>query len=281
MIYTPESKRIKNLRNSLIKIIPRSPNNKQSLQVLESKPLIDLLVVYSNWIIRFIPPRRRNIIISPMVKKDKKWHSLLGDILAFLDKVENGEDLKPNLSLLVRKKGFSYSPSKTCPNWEDKDMLLNVMGYHHFHLGKMQDDKDYVKQADDVLFAKVTRNVFEVLGIFNYKVFEMSREPSKTMPMERNRLYKIFEKHSQNALPYGITLDGHTLGNVLAMQDYVRVIKEIDPKLDYREYIKELFEKNNIPVPKKTNLIWNFRFLDLGVLDKRSNSYFVFRYGPN
>ncbi len=284
MVCMPETKRIKNLRNDIIKKIPKIPNNKETLQVLEAKPLTDLFIIYANWAIRFIQPRIRNIKISPEAKNDKKWKSLSNKISTFLEKVKNGEDLTPNLSKRVHEKGFSLAASKSQPNdksWEDKDFLLNVMGYYHFHLGVKKNNRGLAERTDDVLFAKVTRNEFEVIGIFDHTVFDTSIEPSNQITVERKRLYETFDNGSLHSILSSITMSGHATRTIFPMIDYVNVIKEIDPKLDDSAYIERLFNESNLSIPKRTNLIWTFRYLDLGVLDKRSNAYFVFRYGPN
>lgn len=285
MVFITETKRVKNLRNDIIKEIPKSPNDKEALQALEAKVLTDLFIIYANWRIRFIQPRIRNIKISPGAKNDIKWKSLSNEISTFLEKVKNGEDLTPNLSTRVHKAGFSLAASKKSPqndkSWEDKDFLLNVMGYHHFHLGRKKNAGGFVERTDDVLFAKVTRNEFEVIGIFDHTVFESTREPSNQITVEKERLYNTYDNDSLHSILSGITLSGHSTRTIFPMIDYVNVIQEIDPQLDDNVFVEKLFNESNLFIPKKTNLIWKFRYLDLGVLDKRSNTYFVFRRGPN
>jgi hypothetical protein len=70
----------------------------------------------------------------------------------------------------------------------DKDMLLNVMGYHHFHLDAAPHNK---KRSDDVLFAHVTPDTFTLLGIFDHTVFCYTR-----ITTERMRLWEIFGAHA-------------------------------------------------------------------------------------
>ncbi len=286
-----ESKRVKNLRDTLIKQIPRSPNNKQSLKELQSKSLTDLLIVYANWVVRYITPRQRKVVIEPTANKDPRWNTLYDKISSFLQKVESGKDLTPHLSLDVHKKGFSPASSGTCPDtdkWADKDFLLNVMGYHHFHIGDKQEDKNHVERTDDVLFAEVNRNRFRLVAIFNHSVFKTNRDITQSLTTERQRLWRIFDERSFSDVPSGsvvipsiIMTSGHSLNIVRRVQDYINVIKEIDPKLSELNFVRELFEKSEVPIPKKYKLSWHFRFLDLGVFDETSKTYFVFRYGVN
>lgn len=63
--------------------------------------------------------------------------------------------------------------------------------------------------------------------------------------------------------------------------DYARVVREIDPKLDDIEFVKGLYGLAGPPCPKKPKLKWHLNYLDLGLLDTTSNTFFVFRYGPN
>jgi len=286
-----ESERIKKLRESLIKEIPRTPNDRQSLLELESKSLPDLLVIYANWIARYITPRKRDVIIEQAALSDLRWATLAGQIYQFLEKVKSGEDLTPHLSLIIRKKGFSPAATKVgqdVDKWEDKDFLLNVMGYHHFHLGNQIAAKDHVGRTDDVLFAEVTRDKFRVIAIFSHSVFEKNTIITPALTDERKRLWEIFDEHSlagatpgSLVIPSIIMTSGHSFKIVRLAQDYMRVIKEIDPKLDDYNFVKDLFAEAEISLPKKYKLNWHFRFLDLGVFDNASKTYFVFRYGVN
>lgn len=286
-----DSKRIKKLRESLIKQIPRTPNDKQSLQELESKTLTDLLIVYANWVVRYVTPRQREVIVESAAKADPRWNILSDQINSFLGKVKSGEALTPHLSLKVHKKGFSPAASRTGPGsdkWDDKDFLLNVMGYHHFHLGNKNEGKDHVDRTDDVLLAEVNRSKFRVVAIFNHSVFKKNGAVTQSLTAERQRLWEIFDERSMSSAPPGsivipsmIMTSGHSFNIIRRVQDYIHVIKKIEPKLDDHKFVQELFEESEVPIPKKYKLSWHFRFLDLAVLDDASNTYFVFRYGVN
>ncbi len=290
-VISSESARLKKLRRSLINQIPRTPNDRQSLLALESKSFPDLLVIYANWVARYITPRKRDVIIEKHVTRDPRWRSLSSSINHLLEKVKSGEDLTPHLSLKIHKKGFSPAATRSDQNvdrWEDKDFLLNIMGYHHFHLGNQIQGKDHVERTDDVLFAEVTRDKFRVIAIFNHSVFEKTATVTSELTEERKKLWNIFDERSLAGAPPGsvvipsiIMTSGHSYKIVRLAQDYMRVIRDIDPKLDDHNFVRELFSEASIPIPKKYKLNWHFRFLDLGVYDDTTKTYFVFRYGVN
>jgi hypothetical protein len=82
-------------------------------------------------------------------------------------------------------------------------------------------------------------------------------------------------------MPSMIATSGHSLNTVMAAQEYVRVIKEIEPKLDDIEFVRSLYEGSGIEAVNTKKLVWHFRHLDLGIFDSTSGFFGVFRYGPN
>ncbi len=161
------------------------------------------------------------------------------------------------------------------------------MGYHHFHLGLSTEPKGFVTRTNDLLFAKVSRDSFTVLAIFDHSVFDMNFSTG-TMTMERERLWSLFEEHSSRGLPPGsvyapamITTSGHSLHLVRLADNYSYIIREIDPKLDDIAYIQEMYQSAGIACPKKPKLPWHLNCLDLGLLDSSSNTFFILKYGPN
>jgi len=266
--------------------IPRLPNNKESLVAFEGMSLGSVLIHYTNWAIRYVAPRARKVEVEPVAANDHRWSARQTEITAFLDKVKRGEDLTPHLSLEPHTKG--YTPSTTAADrWADKDFLLNVMGYHHFHLGASLEAKGHVKRTDDLIFARVARDSFTVVAIFDHSVFDMERTPSGDMNPERTRLWQVFDEHSARGLPPGsvyipamITTSGHSLHLVRLADEYARIVRTIDPKLDDKAYVLDLYDKAGIPRPKNQKLKWHLNLLDLGLLDSSVPVFFVFKYGP-
>jgi hypothetical protein len=279
-----EPKRITAFRLAIAKQIPKFPNDKTSLQALEAKSLGSLLIDYANWAIRYIAPRSRTVVVEQSTSSDPRWQSLGADIQALLKKAEDGDDLTPHLSPQTHRRGFTPAASVPGPNvnrWADKDMLLNVMGYHHLHLDAAPSNQ---MRSDDVLFAHVTRDLFTVVGIFNHTVFEAT-QPNAAMTAERDRLWKIFDERSTRGVAPGqivatsIALSGHSLTQLPAR--YARVVTELDPKLDDVTYVRGLYEKARVPVPAKPKVRWHLIHLTLGLADELAGVFFPLCIEPS
>jgi hypothetical protein len=288
----PETKRIRKLREDLIKNIPRLPNNGKTLEIIKQKSLAELLIIYLNNAARFVPPRSRSVAIEPSATKDPRWTTFYPDAKILFEKARNGTDLTPNLSLKIHKEGFSVAGTtgklSIRDKWADKDLILNVMGYHHFHLSQLLENKGHTKRTNEVLFAQVTRSEFIAIGFFDHSVFDSSIQPSNQMTAERERLWEIFLTRSSRGIPPGtaympwsIATSGHTTHHVSMANHYARTITVIDPMLDDPGYLKAKFRAvGNKSQPEKYRLSWRLEFLDLGVYDEVSNVFCIAEKGP-
>ncbi len=287
MSRQPESRREKQFRLSIVKNLPRFPNTRETLTGLEAMTLDSVLIHYANWALRYVPPRIRRVHVEPEASGDHRWLALQPEIAAFLDKVARGEDITSHLSLDPHTRG--YTPSNTSADrWADKDFVLNVMGYHHFHLGTDLESKGHTRRTDELIFARVTRDTFTVVAIFDHSVFEMQPAPSEGMNSERNRLRQVFDAHVADGLPPGsvylpttIATSGHPLFLVRLATQYVRIVRDIDPKLDGADYVRDLYCRAGIPIPKNPKLKWHLNFLDFGLLDNRGSPFLILRKGPS
>jgi hypothetical protein len=287
-----ESKRIQAFRRDLIKQIPRFPNDRASLRAMEAKRLTDLLITYIGWRVRYVGMRPRTVSGQAVLTGDPRAAALAPNLAAFFQAVEGGQDLTPYLSLLPH--GHGYTPAAdpkvvTRPDsWADKDFLLNVMGLHHFHLGLTPEAAGHMKRTNEVLFAAVGRDTFEVLGLFDHAAFEY--EPDGTMTPERQKLWAAYSARADaSALPgeawlgglggLGITTSSQPLSVVLTAQRHVRLIRDIDSKLDDPAFVKTLYP--NGPVPRRPKTQWHYRYLDLGVLDEPASHFAIFERGPS
>ncbi|SEF25619.1 hypothetical protein ABL840_01720 [Variovorax sp. NFACC27] len=284
-----EPKRIRQLRLAICKQIPKFPNNRESLAALEAKSLGAVLIDYINWGNRFVPPRPRRVTIEPTLTADSRWKRLSGDVKALLKKARDGADLGPYLSLRVARHGFTLKSreiSQSADRWEDKDFFLNVMGYHHFHLGPSIEAAGHAARTDEVLFAQVTRDAFTAVGLFDHSVFESKEAASQSMTAERDRLWRLTEQRNSFGRAPGIYIDhpitnsGHSLQHTHLAAHFARQIYFVDPKLDDLASRAELFPDLPHAVVKAMKLTWNFHYLDLGLCDRTSGTFFVLQKGP-
>lgn len=284
MSNTLASRRVQNLRRSLINQIPRIPNNRISLNSLESKTDTDLFIIYMCWQIRHVSISPRVIINLPVLKDDSRASILAPNIEAFLANVESGSDLNPYLSRSAHRHGYvmENDPSiETTSSWEDKDFLLNVMGFHHFHLGLEKKSNGLIARTNEVLFAHVSRNSFKVIGLFDHTVFDWAVEDHLTP--ERQKLWLIYDQFQATQIaPGGMAIGGiggmgiTTAGTPMIITqmaiNQVRCIEKVNPRLDDLCYVQEVICRN-LEFPEKIKLSWRFSHLDFGLFNEPSREF--------
>ena len=283
--------RLKKLHGDLVKAIPRIPNNRTTLDALRARSIGELIIYFICWRLRFVASRPRLVEIEPAVTNDGRWSKWSGYVQAFLARVEAGEDLTPWLSLEAYTRAFSLAATQPGPHvdrWEDKDFLLFVMGLHHFHLGQALEKKGHAVRTNEIIFAEVTRERFDVVALTDHDVFANNADGSLTP--ERERLWELFDsrraKDVQPGAVYvgggygslGISTSGHPTYLVLIARKYGRIITEIDPKLDDPIYVAGLYPAGRPLKPPK--LSWGFKHLDLVICDDANQCYFTMGRGP-
>ncbi len=284
-------RRLKQLRRELVKAIPRVPNDRATLDALRVMSVGQLIIHFLCWRLRFVEPRPRVVEIEPAVTNDGRWSNRSGDVQAFLARVEAGEDLTPWLSLRAYTRAFSLAATQTRPDvdrWEDKDFFLFVMGLHHFHLGQIFEKKGHAARTNEIIFAEVTRERFDVVALTDHDVFGNNSDGSLTP--ERERLWELFDsrraKDMQPGAVYisggygglGISTSGHPTYLVRLAEKYGLTIRDIDPKLDDPFYVSSLYPEGRPEKPPK--LRWGFKHLDLVVCDDANQCYFTMGKGP-
>jgi hypothetical protein len=284
-----ETKRIEAMRLGLAKQIPKFPTGKASKRSLEGKSLGPLLIDYTNWAIRYVAPRPRKVIVEPTASTDSRWKALQKDINPFLEKVKLGEDLTPHLSHWPHRRGYTPAASAQGPDvdrWADKDMLLNVMGYHHLHTSTTIDPGGFERLSNEILFAHVTREEFTVVGIFDHSVFK--NEPGQPLTPERERLWQIYdERLTRHVSPGSVVVaspimqSGHSMHSVQLAMEYARLIADIDQRLEDPAYISSLTAGTAFALPPKPKWKWHLKCLDLGLIEEASGFFLLFRKGPN
>ena len=68
-----ERPRLKKFRLELIRLIPRVPNDRASLQHMMAKSLRDVVLDYLNWASRYVAPRPRTVMIELEAQTDPRW----------------------------------------------------------------------------------------------------------------------------------------------------------------------------------------------------------------
>lgn len=261
-----EPPRIKRFRSELIKAIPRFPNDRGALLHMRQKHLPELLIDYVNWRSRYVGQRPRTVSVEAAANSVSRWATHAAAITAFLDKARRGDDLTPHLSIEPHTKG--YTPTARAPGatpadrWSDKDFVLNIMGYHHFHLGTKFQRRGHVDRTDDLIFAEVHRDTFNVIAIFGHEVFD----PNSA---ERLRLWSAHDQVVYRGLPHGsvvipamIATSGHTVMVVHYAQQCARIIRDFEPKLDDLDLMASLYPPGQ-QMSSQPKFSWGFYHLDL------------------
>ncbi len=278
-----EPPRIKKFRRELIKVIPRVPNNRASMLHMQQKHLTDLLIDYVNWRSRYIGQRPRTVSIEPAAQADPRWSAHAVAIADFLDKVRRGDDLTPHLSIEPHTRG--YAPASRAAGappvdrWSDKDFLLNVMGYHHFHLGTKVQKRGHVDRTDDLIFAEVHRDTFNVNTVFGHDVFDPNAA-------QRHRLWTVHDQVAYRGVPPGsvvvpamIATSGHTVHVVRYAQRCAKLIRDIEPKLDDPTYLSTLYQPPQGAPKSKPE--WAFVHLDFAIYDVPNRAMLTLQKGWN
>jgi len=166
--------------------------------------------------------------------------------------------------------------------WSDKDLALNAMGFHHFHLDEAAPGRAGHKGGSgNLIFARVSRDEFIVDAIFDHSVFSAGSK-------ERDRLYDVHDHIVlRDAVPGAvyvsslIATSGHALHVVQHAQRLARKLGAIDPRLDDPEFIADMYGGGGIARPRKPRFEWCITHLDLGLLDEANGVYFDIQHGWN
>jgi hypothetical protein len=283
MDFIGEPKRLRDLRLGLAKAIPKSPNDRATLDELRGKPLGPLLVDFVNWRSRYVGARPRKVTLEPAATADPRWTTQVTRIRHLLEKVERGEDLSAHLSLDPHSRG--YAPAAHAPGatdkWLDKDFLLATNGYHHFHLGTTVERRGHAERTDELIFAHVTRDGFHVIAVSDHSVFDPSS-------VERHQLHCAHRAYAFRNLPPGsyvigtaLATSGHTCQAVYYAQHCARTILTIERKLDERDFVELVLADLPIDAPPQPRWDWLFQHLDLCLFERQTRTLVTIEKGRN
>lgn len=279
-----ESPRIKNLRNKIICEIPFFPNTKETQEELISKPFEEVLLAYLNWKSRIIPIRHRKTTLPASVTTHKKWCTYKESIRSILKKADLGMDLNPFLSEKVNKRGYESDKLFNKENiWNDKDQILNLHHYHHFHLDMNIKDNLMSERSEYLLFAEITRNKFTAIGIFDHSIFDevlpnyISSERKRFLDIHYQRVIK--HSSSQFVTSSQITASGHNYQILKSCHEIIRILFINDSKLDQRNDVNSIYANFKRTPPPNFKFEWYFDGLDLYLRNKKTDDNFLFYKG--
>ena len=277
MSLTPqkESKRITKLRQGIAKAIPKVPNKKETLDELLEMNITSLLVHYLTWRGRFVFPKPREVKLWGSEAEKAVFTQHDQQLKPLFAKVKAGDDLTSHLSNSVRKTGFKSRKVNNTGNtrWEDKDFMLIAYGLYHLHIGNSTDNNP-TGRSNILIIADITDTDFTVIAITNHDVFLNSS-------VEREKFYELSTAYIQRDMVPGavymrspIMSSGHSASISFYAMYCTRIINEVDPKLDDKEYIRSFYKNTDRQMPTKPSFMWGFIEMNLGVFETKSNMFF-------
>lgn len=273
---------IKRFRQVMIKELPKVPNTPVAIDELEKMPTREIISKYITWKIRTIPIRKRTIEFSPMGIDLNVFIKMYPDIKEFLNKVINGNDLNPYLSEQVRTHGVVLPGASFKSKGKDIDSLVLREGLYHFHFAP-KDNKNPKGRSNYLIFADVSKDTFTIVAIAPHRVFDHGSK-------DAHRFFEIRRKYLERDIPAGqaymlnpVMASGHTLEIFTYAIHCEDTIHSMDSKLNDSNFISQLYVDGKLQCPslerpKKTNLIWFFYDLNLGLLEKNNGHFFGLKY---
>jgi hypothetical protein len=277
---TSHPPRIQAFREAIIKVLPRVPHDRASLDELRAGSTQRLVTAYVTWQMRFIPQKPRLVrcwsggVSDPQVAlADPRIRHLLEDVAA-------GKDLTGYLSQDIHTKGIVLPGAKAEDARKDIDRVLTRQGLHHFHLGARTADNPKGRSGI-LVFAEVLEDEFRIVAISNHEAFEPGSD-------EYRRFFSVCAAYIEKDVPPGqgymsepVMSSGHSMIVTMFAEACVRKMHATDPQLDDPDFVDKLYDGQEIvragqtvPKPAKPSLEWHFQDLVLGILDRKSKVFF-------
>ena len=272
--------RVSAFREDLIRLLPRAPNNRSSLEMLRAMPTRRLVLAFVTWRMRLIPTKPRAVRfwsggIIPVAAQAARQR-----LQPFLFKVAAGKDLTPHLSDLVMRKGVILPGASPADRGKDIDMVLTREGLHHFHIGSATPSNPKGRSGS-LLFAEVLDREFRVVAIADHRVFQCGSP-------ERLRFFEICRSYMAKEIPPGqaftanpVMSSGHSMIVTLFADRCESEIERLNPLLDDPEFVDKLYqeqlilrERRHVTRPTKPLLKWHFEDLQFGILDSSTMVFF-------
>jgi len=272
--------RIQAFRDDLIKVLPRAPNTRASLEALRAMPTRQVILAFLTWCMRLIPAKPREVRfwsggVTPLQAQAAKLK-----FLPFLEKVVVGKDLTPHLSDLVHKKGIILPGACPADRGKDIDIVLTRQGLHHFHIGIPTPDNQKGRSGS-LVFAEVLEKEFRIVAIADHSAFE----PGSTRQLD---FFRICLSYMAKDVPPGqgfmsnpVMTSGHSMLVTIFADKCEDEMLRLDPLLDDPAFIDKLYNGQPIlrdgkPVarPANSSIAWYFEDLRFGILDRKTKVFF-------
>lgn len=266
----------------MIKELPKVPNTPAAIEELEKMPTSVIISKYITWKIRTIPIKKRTIDFYPMGIDLNIFLKMYPDIKMFLDKVIEGNDLNPYLSEQVRTHGVVLPGASLKSKGKDIDSLVLREGLYHFHFAP-KDNKNPKGRSNYLIFADVSKDTFTIVAIAPHRVFDHNSE-------DAHRFFEIRRRYLEQDIPAGqpymlnpVMSSGHTLEIFVYAIHCENTIHSLDPKLNDGDFISQLYadgalQDPSLERPQKSDLIWYFYDLNLGILERKKGYFFGLKY---
>lgn len=275
--YSP---RIEAFRSSMTHDLPRVPNNKNSLAILNAMPIQQVILAYITWRLRCIPSKPRKVSLWSGGVTPLQFQTAKSKLWPLLQKVEAGEDLTPHLSNLVMTKGIVLPGASPALRGKDKDMTLTRFGLHHFHVGELSSNNPRGRSGC-LVFAEVLDKEFRVIAIADHHVFTLgSSEQLRFSEICHSYIAKDFSPGTA-FMSNPVMSSGHSMLVSMFARKCDDEIKRLDPLLDDPDFIDRLY--NGQPIlreglivarPENPSLEWHIEDLQFGILDKQTMVFF-------
>lgn len=275
------SPRIQAFRDDIIKILPRAPNNRISLEALRIMPTRRLILAFLTWRMRLIPAKLRTVKCWSGGVTPWQFRSERPKIQSLLEKVVAGEDLTPHLSDLVNKKGIVLGGGASAMHHrQDIDMVLTRHGLHHFHVGVVGPGNPKGRSGR-LVFAEVLDDEFRIIAISDHRAFKQGSA-------EQIRFDGICHAYMENDVPPGqafmpnpVMTSGHSFLVTVFSVKCDDEMRRVDPLLDDPVFIDKLYHDQPIlrdgqlvAKPVNPSFEWYFDDLKFGILDKQTMVFF-------
>lgn len=290
------------LRKQMIGLIPSKPGDDHARSELRSMPIGSLTATYMNWVDRFIPPRKRQVMGWNGFEKRNNPKQFSSELNELIKIINEGGNLKPYLSEKILNE--CYSPlegTKKGINWIGKDMALNAYDVHHLHLVPINENGNRKGQSKELLFVAVNRDEVLFIMLGDHKSFDdgslreavsehhaqsgnvlkgvvgLASNPSDKdkSKLTRHGINTIEEIDGKFPMPTMLSMAGTGIAHIRHVDFCCGVIEEFEPLLDERTKIINRLgiqanELSNEPIWK-----WSFWYADLILSETISDERFL------